>query len=196
MLFRSAVFLSIFGLLFVAELGDKTQLMAMSLAHRYRALPVIVGSFAAFFVLNVLAVLLGGGLATLVPRPLLLAVAALLFLAFAWQSWRDGGDEEEAEMSRGRRFGAVVTSFLLIFLAELGDKTQLAMVALAARGEAPLAVFLGGTAALWLVALLGIIFGRTLLTRIPARVVHRSAALLFGLFGLLALAEAVRLVLA
>ena len=64
------------------------------------------------------------------------------------------------------------------------------------RGEALLAVFLGGTAALWLVALLGIIFGRTLLTRIPARVVHRSAALLFALFGLLALAEAVRLVLA
>ncbi|HBO12095.1 MAG TPA: UPF0016 domain-containing protein [Halieaceae bacterium] len=191
-----AVFLSTFGLLFVAELGDKTQLMAMSLAHRYRALPVIVGSFAAFFVLNVLAVLLGGGLATLVPRPLLLAVAALLFIAFAWQSWRDVGDEEEAEMSRGRRFGAVLTSFLLIFLAELGDKTQLAMVALAARGEALLAVFLGGTAALWLVALLGIIFGRTLLTRIPARVVHRSAALLFALFGLLALAEAVRLVLA
>jgi len=76
------VFLSTFGLLFVAELGDKTQLMAMSLAHRYRALPVIVGSFAAFFVLNVLAVLLGGGLATLVPRPLLLAVAALLFALF------------------------------------------------------------------------------------------------------------------
>ena len=190
-----AVFLSTFGLLFVAELGDKTQLMAMSLAHRYRALPVILGSFAAFLVLNLLAVLLGGGLATVVPRPLLLAVAALLFLAFAWQSWRDGGDEERAEVSHGRRLGAVVTSFLLIFLAELGDKTQLAMVALAARGEALLAVFLGGTAALWLVALLGIVFGRTLLTRIPAQVVHRSGALLFAFFGMLALFEAVRLYL-
>lgn len=189
------MFLPTFGLLFVAELGDKTQLMAMSLAHRYRALPVILGSFAAFLVLNLLAVLLGGGLATVVPRPLLLAVAALLFLAFAWQSWRDGADEEAAEVSHGRRLGAVVTSFLLIFLAELGDKTQLAMVALAARGEALLAVFLGGTAALWLVALLGIVFGRTLLTRIPAQVVHRSAALLFAFFGLLALAEAVRIYL-
>jgi len=190
-----AVFLSTFGLLFVAELGDKTQLMAMSLAHRYRALPVILGSFSAFLLLNGLAVLLGAGLSTLIPRPLLLAVAAVLFLAFAWQSWRDGG-ADDAAISRGRRLGAVLASFLLIFLAELGDKTQLAMVALAARGEALLAVFLGGTAALWLVALLGIVFGRTLLTRIPERVVHRSAALLFALFGLLALAEALRLALA
>jgi putative Ca2+/H+ antiporter (TMEM165/GDT1 family) len=181
-----AALVSAFALLFLAEMGDKTQLMAMTLAHRYRALPVIFGTFAAFALLNLLAVLVGEGLARIVPRNAVLIVAGLLFLLFAWRSWRDRGEEAtEATTIDHRR--AWLTSFCLIFVAELGDKTQLALVALAAKTGALWSVFIGGTLALWTVSLLGILVGNTLLRRIEPRRVHAAAALLFVLFGLLAL---------
>ena len=180
--------LAAFALLFLAEMGDKTQLMAMTLAHRYRVLPVVVGTFAAFALLNLLAVLVGEGLARLIPRDVVLIAAGLLFLLFAWRSWRDAGEEgEQATTIDHRR--AWLTSFTLIFVAELGDKTQLALVALAAQTGALWSVFVGGTLALWSVSLLGILVGRTLLRRIEPRLVHRVAALLFLAFGLLALGQ-------
>jgi Ca2+/H+ antiporter, TMEM165/GDT1 family len=182
--------LSAFALLFLAEMGDKTQLMAMTLAHRYRLLPVIVGTFAAFALLNLLAVVVGAGLARLIPHDIVLVAAGLLFLVFAWRSWRDGGEAGgEATSIDHRR--AWLTSFTLIFVAEFGDKTQLALVALAAQTGAPWSVFTGGTLALWSVSLLGILVGRTLLRRIEPRLVHRAAALLFLVFGLLALGQVV-----
>jgi putative Ca2+/H+ antiporter (TMEM165/GDT1 family) len=182
--------LSAFALLFLAEMGDKTQLMAMTLAHRYRVLPVIVGTFAAFALLNLLAVLVGEGLARLIPRDIVLLAAGLLFLLFAWRSWRDAGEEGEKATTIDHR-RAWLTSFTLIFVAELGDKTQLALVALAAQTGALWSVFAGGTLALWAVSLLGILVGRTLLRRIEPRLVHRVAALLFLVFGLLALGQVV-----
>jgi putative Ca2+/H+ antiporter (TMEM165/GDT1 family) len=181
--------LSAFALLFLAEMGDKTQLMAMTLAHRYRAAPVIAGTFLAFVVLDLLAVLLGGGLASLVPRQLILLVAGLLFLLFAWRSWR-GADEEEPGVDESGHRRAFVTSFSLIFVAELGDKTQLALIALAAKLGSIWSVFVGGTLALWAVSLIGILVGGTLLRRIPKVWVHRAAASLFAAFGVLALGQA------
>jgi putative Ca2+/H+ antiporter (TMEM165/GDT1 family) len=139
--------------------------------------------------LNLLAVLVGEGLARIVPRNAVLVVAGLLFLLFAWRSWRDGAEEPtEATTIDHRR--AWLTSFTLIFVAELGDKTQLAMVALAAKTGALWSVYIGGTLALWTVSLLGILVGHTLLRRIEPRWVHRGAALLFLVFGLLALGQA------
>lgn len=181
--------LSTFTLLFLAEMGDKTQLMAMTLAHRYRVLPVVVGTFAAFALLNLLAVLVGEGLSRLIPRELVLFAAAMLFLLFAYRSWRDADGDEAEVLDRDHRW-AWLTSFSLIFVAELGDKTQLAMVALAAQTEATWSVFLGGTLALWAVSLLGILFGSTLLRRVSRRWVHRSAAVLFLAFALFALLSA------
>lgn len=184
-----AALLVAFTLLFLAEMGDKTQLMAMTLAHRYRVLPVVIGTFAAFALLNLIAVLVGEGVARIVPRNAVLVVAGLLFLLFAWRSWRDGAEEPtEATTIDHRR--AWLTSFTLIFVAELGDKTQLAMVALAAKTGALWSVYIGGTLALWAVSLLGILVGHTLLRRIEPRWVHRAAALLFLVFGLLALGQA------
>jgi putative Ca2+/H+ antiporter (TMEM165/GDT1 family) len=181
-----AVLLSTFALLFLAEMGDKTQLMAMTLAHRYRALPVILGTFAAFALLNLLAVLVGEGLAQIIPRKVVLIAAGLLFLLFAWRSWRDSGEEATQATTIDHR-RAWLASFSLIFVAELGDKTQLAMVALAAKTGALWSVFVGGTLALWAVSLLGILVGATLLRKVEPRWVHGAAALLFALFGLLAL---------
>ena len=92
-----AVVGSSFALLFLAEMGDKTQLMAMTLAHRYRALPVIVGVFSAFLLLNLLAVLVGEVLFRYVPRNAVLVIAGALFLFFAWKSWRDANGAEDGE---------------------------------------------------------------------------------------------------
>jgi len=183
-----SVVISTFALLFLAEMGDKTQLVAMTLAHRYRVLPVIAGTFAAFLLLNLLAVLVGEALFRYVPQHLVLLAAGSLFLVFAWKSWRDSGaDDEDDKPANGR--GAFLSSFALIFLAELGDKTQLAMVAMVAGTGSPWAVFIGGTAALWAVSLLGILLGSTLLRRIPKQWMHRTAAGLFLLFGLLAIGQ-------
>ncbi len=175
-----------FALLFVAETGDKTQLMAMTLAHRYRAAPVIGGVFAAFLALNLLAVWAGEAVFRVVPRPMVLLVGGALFVFFAIRAWRDAKADDETIVPLARASSVFVTSFVVIFVAELGDKTQLAMVALAAGSGDPWAVLVGGTAALWGVSLIGVVAGRTLLTRIPRATVHRASALLFLAFGLLA----------
>jgi len=182
---------SSFSLLFLAEMGDKSQLIAMTLSCRYRPAPVIVGVLGAFLLLNLLAVGVGAALFEWLPqRPLLLA-AAVLFIVFAIRSWRDAEDVEALGGATERiAQGALVTSFLMIFVAELGDKTQLAMLGLAAGSGAPWSVFAGGTLALWVVSLLGILVGARLLRRIPPRWLHRGAAVLFLLFGLLALWQA------
>ncbi|UCE90052.1 MAG: TMEM165/GDT1 family protein [Pseudomonadota bacterium] len=181
---------SAFVLLFVAELGDKTQLMAMTLAHRFPTWPVVAGVFAAFLVLNLLAVVVGEGLYHAVPQNWVLAAAGALFLFFAWRSWKEAdADEEDGDTGATAR-GAFITSFGLIFVAELGDKTQLALVAFAASTGKLWSVFIGGTLALWAVSAIGIILGSTVLRRLPKVWMHRAAALLFLAFGVLALGKA------
>jgi Ca2+/H+ antiporter, TMEM165/GDT1 family len=182
---------SSFSLLFLAEMGDKSQIIAMTLACRYRALPVIVGVLSAFLVLNLLAVGLGRALFEWVPQRLVLLLAGGLFLFFAYRSWRDAdaaGEDEGAPAEPVSR-GALATSFALIFLAELGDKTQLAMIGLAAGTGSPWSVLTGGTLALWSVSLIGILLGGTLLRRVSPVWMHRAAAGLFLVFGLLALTQ-------
>jgi putative Ca2+/H+ antiporter (TMEM165/GDT1 family) len=183
---------SSFSLLFLAEMGDKSQLIAMTLACRFHRTPVVIGVLSAFLVLNVLAVLAGGALFEWVPQRLVLTAAGGLFLYFAYRSWRDGEDADETEETVAiAAHGVVVTSFLMIFLAELGDKTQLAMVGLVAGTGAPWSVLVGGTLALWSVSVIGILVGGSLLRRVSPVWMHRVAALLFLLFGLLALIQAV-----
>jgi putative Ca2+/H+ antiporter (TMEM165/GDT1 family) len=182
---------SAFSLIALAEMGDKSQLIAMTLAHRYRPLPVTLGVLGAFLVLNLLAVWVGAALFRLVPQGLVLTAAGLLFLFFAWRSWRDGDEGDGAPQGLATARSVVLTSFGMIFMGELGDKTQVAVVALAAGTGEPWAVFVGATLGLWLVSLLGILLGCTLLTRMPRAAMHRAAAVLFLVFGLLALTEAI-----
>jgi len=184
-----SIILSSFVLLFLAEMGDKSQLLAMTLAHRYRLLPVIAGVLLAFLVLNLLAVLVGEALFHYVPQPVVLLVAGLLFLFFGWRSWLDSNQDEQADEEPIGGKGAFLSSFALIFVAELGDKTQLAMVALVAGTGQIWSVFVGGTLALWSVSLIGIALGSTVLRRGAEGWVHRIAALLFLLFGVLAIAQ-------
>ncbi|TVQ93463.1 MAG: TMEM165/GDT1 family protein [Chromatiaceae bacterium] len=189
---KPLVIASSFALLLAAEMGDKSQFIAMTLACRYRALPVIIGVFSAFALLNLLAVAVGAALLRWIPQGLILVTAGGLFLVFAYRAWGDAAEADTAiDLAPAFARGALLASFSLILLAELGDKTQLAMIGLAASTGAPVAVFIGGTLGLWTVSLLGITIGARVLRRLPAHLPHRIAALLFLIFGLLALIQAV-----
>lgn len=182
-----AVLATAFGIIFLAELGDKTQLTAVALAARYPWKKVFVGLAAAFAILNALAVVVGGALFALVPRGWIELAAAALFLFFGVKTLISGDDDDDddagAEKQEGKR-GPVVTSFLLIFLAELGDKTQIATAGLAANTAAPFSVFVGATLALWCVSLLGLLVGAQVARVVPMKWVHRAAGVAFLAFGL------------
>ncbi len=185
----SAVFLSTFGLIFLAELGDKTQLAAMALATRHPWKPVFLGAAAAFVLLNLAAVGIGKVLFLVVPLYWIQLASAALFLCFGIATLRaaDGPEDPGVAARMGR---PVLGAFVLILLAEMGDKTQLATASLAAQHDAPVAVFTGSTLALWAVALLGILAGRRLTRVVPMQVIHRAAGVLFLLFAGVALFQA------
>lgn len=176
-----AQLLSTFGIVFLAELGDKTQLTAMTLATHYPWKKIFVGIAAAFTLLNLAAVFVGKLLFAFLPPLWIQLLSAALFLFFGINSLLeksfDAGEEEEEERRFARR-GPVVTAFFLILLAELGDKTQLVTASLAAQ-RPPLAVFVGSTLALWSVSLIGIFLGRQLTRVIPLFWIHRAAGVLF-----------------
>lgn len=169
------------GLVALAELGDKTQLVCMTLAARHPALPVLLGAVFAFAVLNLLAVLFGAAAAVWLPEWLVAAVVAALFAVFGLRALRDA-EAETAEVQERDGRGVLLSTFALIFLAELGDKTQLAVAGLAGT-HAALPVWIGGTLALTLTSALGVLAGQTLLRRLPIHLLHRLCG---GLFLVLA----------
>lgn len=185
-----SISLSTFTLIALAEFGDKSQLVCMSLAARHRHWPVILGATLAFLVLNALAVLFGAGMANWVPERITAGLVALLFGSFGIHALLMQEDEESAEVVERSGHGIFLTTLLLIFVAEFGDKTQIAVAGLASS-LAPLPVWLGATAALVMVSALGVWAGRTLLQRLSLRWLHRISGSLFLLFALLAAWRAV-----
>lgn len=175
-----------FGLIFLAELGDKSQLVCMTLAARHRQGPVLAGAIGAFMILNGLAVIFGVGLAQWIPQQVLAAVVAVLFAVFGVLALRAGADEEEDEAVRERRgHGILLTTFLMILLAEMGDKTQLAVAGLASNLDA-LSVWLGATLALGLTSALGVLIGCRLLRVMPMHRLHQLSGVLFLLLAVFA----------
>lgn len=185
-----SISLSTFTLIALAEFGDKSQLVCMSLAARHRHWPVLLGATSAFLVLNALAVLFGAGIANWVPERIAAGLVALLFGTFGIHTLLMQEEEESAEVVERSGHGIFLTTLLLIFVAEFGDKTQIAVAGLASS-LAPLAVWLGATAALVMVSALGVWAGRTLLQRLSLRWLHRISGSLFLLFALLAAWRAV-----
>jgi putative Ca2+/H+ antiporter (TMEM165/GDT1 family) len=173
-------FINVFLLVFFAEFGDKSQLVCMTLSTRYRAFPVFIGSCMAFAILNLLAVLFGVALNAYLPKPLILFIVGMLFLVFGVQSFVHGEDEGTGKVKVGKHL--LISVFILIFLAELGDKTQLAVAGLAAVGQAWV-IWLASTLALGVTTLIGVWFGRVLLKKISTALVHRGAGILFMLFS-------------
>ncbi|CDH46822.1 MAG: TMEM165/GDT1 family protein [Candidatus Competibacteraceae bacterium] len=173
-----------FGLIALAELGDKTQLVCMTLAARHPPAPVLIGAVLAFAVLNLLAVLFGASVAAWVPEWATAAIVAVLFAVFGWRAWREA-DAETVEVEEKSGRSVVLSTFVLIFLAELGDKTQLAVAGLASTQDA-LPVWVGGTLGLAAISALGVLAGRTVLQRLPMPLLHRVSGVLFLLLAAVA----------
>ena len=179
--------LSTFGIIFLAELPDKTALAALVLAAKYKPRDVIFGACLAFVIQSVVAVIAGSFLTLLPERPIHIA-SGLGFLVFAFLAFRrkeESADEEEAALSkqRGRR-AAWITSFLVIFAAEWGDLTQLATAALVAQNGHPLSIGIGATAALWAVTILAAFSGASLNKVLKPHLLNLISAILFAAIGL------------
>jgi putative Ca2+/H+ antiporter (TMEM165/GDT1 family) len=175
------------GIVALAEMGDKTQLLALVLAARFRKpWPIVAGIFVATLVNHALAGALGAWLTTLVGPQLLRYILGVSFLGMAlWMLVPDrldnGGD------ARPPRFGVFATTVLVFFLAEMGDKTQIATVMLAARYEAMVAVVAGTTLGMMLANAPVVWLGERVTRLVPLRVVHIVSALIFAGLGLAAL---------
>ncbi|KAA0085931.1 UPF0016 domain-containing protein [Mycolicibacterium sp. P9-64] len=172
------------GVVFLAELGDKSQLMTMTYALRHRWWVVLSGVAIASFLVHGLSVTIGHFVGLTLPaRPIAFAagIAFLLFAAWTWRDSRRSDDDEVAPVPEPRYvIFAVISSFVL---AELGDKTMLATVALASDHNWA-GVWIGATVGMVLADGVAIIVGRLLHRRLPERFLHGAAALLFLLFGL------------
>ena len=168
-----------------AEIGDKSQLVCMTLAARHRGLPVVIGATAAFAVLNLLAVLFGAAVAAWLPEWLVTLAVAVLFAGFGISALRYTEDDEDDEIDEKPGHGIVATTFLLIFLAEFGDKTQIAVAGLGSTSE-PSAVWAGATVALAVTSILGVLAGRKLLNRLPLKWIHRISGVFFLLLAIFA----------
>jgi Ca2+/H+ antiporter, TMEM165/GDT1 family len=177
-----------FAVVFLAELGDKTQLVALSLATRYRTVTVLAGITAAYAITNGVSVLVGGLLGAALPTTAIAVVGAFAFFGFAiWTLRGDDDDVDAALQPSGRSvFLSIVGAMVL---AELGDKTMLATATLAAR-DSPVATWFGATLGITASGALAVFVGRALGDRLPRRATRIGASVLFALFGVLLLVDA------
>ncbi|WAK00694.1 TMEM165/GDT1 family protein [Methylobacter sp. YRD-M1] len=181
----SATAATSYALIAAAEIGDKSQLVCMTLASRHRGLPVMLGAIAAFAFLNTLAVVFGVAIAAWLPEYIVAATVAFLFAAFGIHALRIEEEDEDEEVKEKSGHGIFFTTFLLITVAEFGDKTQLAVVALSSTAS-PIAVWLGSTAALASTSALGILAGRTILKKFPLTLLHKISGAIFLILAVLA----------
>jgi putative Ca2+/H+ antiporter (TMEM165/GDT1 family) len=178
------------GIIFVAELGDKSQLMALTFAARYRPFPILIGITIATAVVHAFSVLVGAALGAAVPTRGITVVAGLAFLGFAaWTLRGDTLDDDEAAKADGNARSAIVAASVAFFLAELGDKTMLATITLATR-EGLLGTWIGSTLGMVAADALAIVAGHQLGARLPERTIRIGASVAFLIFGVALLADA------
>lgn len=172
-----------FLLVAVAELGDKTQLTVITLSSCSNAILVFTGAMLAFMLVAGIGVAVGDVLSLVIPLSVIRVASALLFLAYGVYMLLSRKSEESVEKSNT---GCVALSaFSTIMLMELGDKTQLAVIALAAEYGIPILVYVGVIAAFTLVTGLGVLIGRTIMRLIPLKYVKLGSGIVFLLFGIL-----------
>ena len=182
MAFLTIILIS-FGLIFTAELGDKTQLMVLSLALRFGGRPVLAGAFLAFALLSGSAAVVGRGLGELLDQALITRISAWVFIAFgAYMLVRKKEEEGEEEVKPSAKAG-MAAAFSLIAISEMGDKTQIATLLLSVKYQSFAAVFLGSLAALTCATLLGVLVAGRLHKHIPARYITPISGGLFILLG-------------
>ncbi len=182
-------FLLSFGIIFVAELGDKSQLMAMTFAARYRAVTILIAITLATALVHLVSVLFGAVVGVALPTDLISVVAGIAFLGFA--AWTLRGDEldedDEARAAKSDR-SVLWTVGLAFFLAELGDKTMLATITLATTNGL-LGTWIGSTLGMVAADALAIVVGQQLGARLPERAVKIGASVIFVVFGVILVVE-------
>ena len=170
------------GIVALAEIGDKTQLLAFLLAARFRRpLPIVCGIFVATIFNHAFAAAVGALVSELLGPNVMRWVLGLSFLGMA--AWILVPDEIDEEETRLARHGVFLTTLLVFFIAEMGDKTQVATVALAARYESMAAVVAGTTFGMMLANVPAVIFGERIANRVPVKLVHGIAAVIFAVLG-------------
>ena len=171
------------GIVALAEIGDKTQLLALILAAKFRKpVPIILGILMATLANHAFAGALGTWITSLMGPGTLRWVLGISFLAMAiWTLIPDQFDEKDAKLAR---FGVFTTTLVAFFLAEMGDKTQFATVALAAQYRTMVPVVIGTTLGMMLANVPVVLLGNRLARRLPVRAIHIMAAILFALLGL------------
>ena len=181
------------GVVALAEIGDKTQLLAFILAARFkRPLPIIAGILCATIVNHALAGALGAWITTVANPDLLRWILGLSFIAMAiWTLIPDKIEEEETQIAN--RFGVFGATLITFFLAEMGDKTQVATVALAAHYSAPILVVIGTTLGMLIADVPAVFVGNKFAEKIPMQLVHWIAAGIFAVMGMLTLLRVERL---
>ncbi len=183
-------FLISFGIIFVAEMGDKSQLMALGFATRYRAVPVLIGITLATAIVHLASVALGAVVGAALPDRAIEAASGVAFLVFAVWTLRgdelDEGDEARLTQSQG---SVILTVGGLFLLSELGDKTMLATVTLATE-YGLLGVWLGSTLGMVAADAIAIVVGRVAGDRLPERAIRIGAAVIFAIIGVISLVDA------
>ena len=192
------IFLTVLITIFIAEMGDKTQLLLVAMAGKYKIPHILTGTWLATVVLNLMAVGVGAALSNYLDMRIIKCVAGVAFFWFAYAALKsDAGEEEHKEM--GHCLGPVFAIFGSFFIGELGDKTQLSAITLAANYTDhslmnAVYVFMGCTLGLILADLIGLVAGVFLKSKIPAGILNILSFFIFAVFGVLSIREAFALI--
>lgn len=184
-----AAFLKALLFVVVGEMGDKTQLLAMAMAGKYKVGQVMIGVFLATILNHALAVLLGSYLSSVIPMNVVSIVAGISFLVFGL--WTIRGDTNDDQNKHHSRFGPIVTVGIAFFLAEMGDKTQLMTITIAAEYQQPLPILMGTTTGMMVADGIGVFFGAWLCKHVPEIYIKWAAGVVFMFFGTLTIYQAV-----
>lgn len=193
---KMLLFMKVLFTQFIAEMGDKTQLMLVAMTSKFKLKDILFGTGVAILVLNGLAVLAGGLVSTVVPTWLIRLIAGAAFLFFAATTLKGGDDEEENVKDRKIKF-APLSVFCTFFVAELGDKTQLTAITFGANEglSAAVVVWLACSLGLFAADVIGLLIGYLLKSKAPEGILNTVAFFIFSIFGILTLRQGFGLLL-
>ncbi len=178
------LFLQVLFTMFIAEMGDKTQLLMIAMTSRFKLRDILIGSALSILTLNAIAVALGSIISELIPTWVIKLVAATAFFYFAWSTLH--GEEEDEEESEHKGTGhPILIVFGTFFLAELGDKTQLTAITFAANGglSQAVSVWIACSVGLFLADLVGMMVGHLIQNKMPEGFLDKLAFVIFAIFG-------------
>ena len=187
---KMLLFMKVLFTQFIAEMGDKTQLMLVAMTSKFKLKDILLGTGVAILVLNGLAVLAGGIVSTVVPTWLIRLIAGAAFLFFAATTLKGDDDEEENVKDRKIKF-APLSVFCTFFVAELGDKTQLTAITFGANEglSAAVVVWLACSLGLFAADVIGLLIGYLLKSKAPEGILNTVAFFIFSIFGILTLRQ-------